>query len=174
MGMEIERKFLLHDTSWRAGIEQSFPMRQGYLLDAAAGHDGGHRRASVRVRVAGERAWLNIKQAVSGIERAEFEYAIPVADAETILATLCGGVLEKTRHHVHVDGTLFEIDEFGADNAGLVVAEVELLVVDASFARPSWLGAEVSHLHRYYNVNLVQHPYSRWSTGERVGSDATC
>ena len=174
MGIEIERKFLLRDATWRTQIEQSFPMRQGYLLDAAATHDKESPCASVRVRVAGAHAWLNIKQAVSGIERVEFEYPIPVGDAETLLATLCGGVLEKTRHHVRIDSTLFEIDEFGADNAGLIVAEVELPAVDALFARPGWLGTEVSQLHRYYNVSLVQHPYSRWSAAERAASDAPC
>jgi len=83
-------------------------------------------------------------------------------------------VLEKIRHHVHVDGVLFEVDEFLGDNAGLIVAEVELPAVDASFPRPSWLGREVSALLRYYNVNLIEHPYGQWSAAERTAEGTLC
>lgn len=170
MGIEIERKFLLLDDRWRGAIVRSERIAQGYLVGAQALHEG-HARASVRVRRAGEQAWLNIKSATLGIERAEFEYPMPLADAEAILGSLCDGGLEKIRHHVEVDGTVFEIDEFLGDNAGLVVAEVELPRADASFPRPPWLGREVSALGRYYNVNLVAHPFARWSAAERAGSD---
>lgn len=173
MAIEIERKFLLADDSWRADIVRSEPMAQGYLVGAQALHDGS-ARASVRARIAGEQAWLNIKAATPGIARAEFEYPIPAADARTLLSTLCDGVLEKVRHHVRVDGVLFEIDEFNGDNDGLIVAEVELPAVDASFPRPSWLGREVSALLRYYNVNLIAHPYRQWSPAERAAEDAAC
>ena len=88
-----------------------------------------------------------------------------------MLATLCDGVLEKIRHFVEVDGMLFEIDEFLGENAGLVVAEVELPAADAPFPRPPWLGREVSALARYYNVNLIDRPYARWSQAERAGTD---
>jgi adenylate cyclase len=167
MGIEIERKFLLGDDSWRELPSRSERIAQGYLVGAQALRDGA-ARASVRVRRTGERAWLNIKSAQLGIERAEFEYPMPLADAEQMLAELCDGVLEKIRHHVMVDGTLFEIDEFFGDNAGLVVAEVELTAQDAAFPRPSWLGREVSHLARYYNVNLIAHPYAQWTRAERL------
>ena len=90
------------------------------------------------------------------------------------LSALCDGVLEKTRHHVRVDGVLFEVDEFDGDNRGLVVAEVELPAVDAPFPRPPWLGREVSALVRYYNVNLIAHPYRQWSPAERAAEDAAC
>jgi adenylate cyclase len=173
MGIEIERKFLLASDDWRGAIERSEPIAQGYLVGAQALRDGS-ARASVRARLAGEQAWLNIKAATLGIERAEFEYAIPVADARTLLDTLCDGVLEKIRHHVRVDGVLFEIDEFRGDNAGLTVAEVELPAVDAPFPRPAWLGREVSALTRYYNVNLIAHPYRQWSPVERTAEDAAC
>jgi len=173
MAIEIERKFLLADDGWRAGIESSEPIAQGYLVSAQALRDGT-ARASVRARLAGAQAWLNIKAAKLGIERAEFEYPIPVDDARNLLATLCDGVLEKTRHHVRVDGVLFEVDEFAGDNHGLVVAEVELPAVDAPFPRPSWLGREVSALPRYYNVNLIAHPYRQWSPAERAAEDAAC
>ncbi|MGN6121157.1 MAG: CYTH domain-containing protein [Rhodanobacter sp.] len=173
MPIEIERKFLLATDEWRAAIERSEPIAQGYLVGAQALREGP-ARASVRARLAGEQAWLNIKAATSGIARAEFDYPIPLADARVMLASLCDGVLEKVRHHVRVDGVLFEVDEFGGDNAGLVVAEVELPAVDASFPRPAWLGREVSALTRYYNVNLIAHPYRQWSPAERAAEDAAC
>lgn len=173
MGIEIERKFLLASDDWRSAIERSEPMAQGYLVGAQALR-AGHAHASVRARLAGDQAWLNIKAATSGIARAEFEYAIPASDARTLLATLCDGVLEKTRHHVRVDGVLFEIDEFEGDNLDLIVAEVELPAVDAPYPQPSWLGREVSGLARYYNVNLIAHPYRQWSPVERAAEDAAC
>lgn len=171
MGVEIERKFLLHSEAWRPAVERSERIAQGYLVGAEALR-AGHTRASVRVRRAGERAWLNIKSAQLGIERAEFEYPVPLADAEAILASLCDGVLEKFRHIVTVGGVVFEIDEFLGDNAGLVVAEVELDAPDAAFPRPAWLGREVSALARYYNVNLIEHPYVCWTSAERNADDA--
>jgi len=173
VAIEIERKFLLANDGWRAGIERSEPIAQGYLVGARALRDGT-ARASVRARLAGTQAWLNIKAARLGIERAEFEYPIPVDDARDLLATLCDGVLEKTRHHVRVDGVLFEVDEFAGDNRGLIVAEVELPAVDAPFPRPPWLGREVSTLTRYYNVSLIAHPYRQWSPAERAAEDAAC
>ena len=173
MPIEIERKFLLADESWRASVESSEPIAQGYLVGAHALREG-HARASVRARLAGDTAWLNIKAAEPGIARTEFDYPIPVADARTLLACLCDGVLEKVRHHVRVDGVLFEVDEFNGDNHGLIVAEVELPAIDAAFPRPSWLGREVSTLTRYYNVNLIAHPYRQWSLAERAAEDAAC
>ena len=171
MGVEIERKFLLRGDGWRGQVHRSERIAQGYLIGAQALRDG-LARASVRARIAGEQAWLNIKSAELGIQRAEFEYPIPMADAEAMLARLCDGVLEKFRHLVTVDGVTFEIDEFLGDNAGLVVAEVELDAPDAPFPRPAWLGREVSALGRYYNVNLIEHPYARWTAAERAADDA--
>lgn len=177
MGIEIERKFLLRGDGWRSAVEHSECLRQGYLLGAGTAADcsrTGQGRATVRVRMAGTQARLNIKQATAGVSRAEFEYPLPLADAESMLATLCGSIVEKTRHLVHVGSTLFEVDEFAGDNAGLIVAEVELPAADASFARPPWLGAEVSMLRRYYNAALAVRPYARWSAAERAAGDATC
>ena len=161
MAIEIERKFLLSDTCWRDEIARSVPMRQGYL----AAQPG----CSVRVRIEGETAALNIKSATLGIERQEFEYAIPREDAETMLRTLCGErTLSKVRHYVRHGEHTWEIDEFEGANAGLVVAEIELGSRDETFARPGWLGAEVSDDPRYYNVCLLEHPYRDWAgtTGE--------
>lgn len=168
MGIEIERKFLLADDSWRSLVASSHPMAQGYLVGTAA-LESGMARGSVRVRIAGNEAWLNIKSATLGIERQEYEYPLPLDDARRILADLCDGTVEKTRHHVTVEGTLFEIDEFEGDNAGLVVAEVELESVGAAYPRPAWLGREVSAEPRYYNVHLVDRPYRGWTPAQRAG-----
>ena len=173
MAIEIERKFLLRDDSWRAGVSHSETIAQGYLVGAQALRDGS-ARAAVRARIAGDNAWLNIKAAVAGIERAEFEYAIPLADAQALLATLCDGLLEKIRHHVYIGDALFEIDEFLGDNQGLIVAEIELSAVEATFPKPDWLGAEVSALTRYYNVNLIAHSYKHWTPAECAAEDVAC
>jgi adenylate cyclase len=170
MGIEIERKFLLASDAWRAAVTHSKHIAQGYLVDVRALRDGT-ARASVRVRISGTQAWLNIKSVQLGIARSEYELPLPLADAHSMLETLCDGVLEKTRHHVEVDGWLFEIDEFLGDNSGLIVAEIELPTVNASFPRPAWLGREVSDLARYYNVNLTEHPFAKWTTAERDATD---
>jgi adenylate cyclase len=162
MPVEIERKFLVTSDGWRRDVSRSEPMAQGYLAGPPAS------RCSVRVRVAGDEAWLNITSLALGVQRDEYEYAIPRADAERMLATLCGERVEKIRHHVTVGDHLFEVDEFAGENAGLVVAEVELSHADEPFERPVWLGREVTPLARYYNVNLASHPYSRWSEVERA------
>jgi adenylate cyclase len=155
MGTEIERKFLLADDSWRSSVERSERMVQGYLNDQGP--------VSLRARVAGERAWLNIKSRTLGISRDEFEYEIPFEDAERMLDHLTTGpVIDKTRHYLHHGDRLWEIDEFHGENDGLVVAEVELEAVDQPFARPDWLGEEVSQDARYYNVSLVKMPYCQW------------
>ncbi|HEY8586660.1 MAG TPA: CYTH domain-containing protein [Rhodanobacter sp.] len=173
MAIEIERKFLVNDDRWRSAIGHSQSMAQGYLVGAQALHDGA-ARASVRVRIAGEQAWLNVKAATAGVARTEFDYPVPLADARVLLDDLCDGVLEKTRHHVLVEGVEFEIDEFAGDNQGLIVAEVELPAVDAPFPRPSWLGREVSKLMRYYNVSLIAHPFRQWTPAERAAEDLAC
>lgn len=171
MGTEIERKFLLRDDTWRGAVARTLRIRQGYLVDAAA-LAAGLARASVRVRVQDDRAWLNIKSARSAISRDEYDYPIALPDAENMLRTLCSGVLEKCRHVVPVRDFHFEIDVFDGRNAGLTVAELELPAIDAPYPRPPWLGVEVSHLPRYLNVNLVAHPYAEWSAVERTGADA--
>lgn len=155
MGIEIEHKFLVRDDRWRQEIERSVRMRQGYLTSDA--------RCSVRVRVAGGQGFLNIKSGTLGIRRSEYEYPIPQAEAEEILDALCEKpLLEKTRHFVRHGQHVWEIDEFAGDNAGLIVAEVELSRPDEPFARPDWLGEDVSHDIRYYNSQLVRHPYKTW------------
>ncbi|HVI54867.1 MAG TPA: CYTH domain-containing protein [Luteibacter sp.] len=172
MGIEIERKFLLASDDWRAIVVRSERIAQGYLSGSAAIR-AGVVKCSVRVRISGELAWLNIKSATLGISRQEFEYPIPVTDAEQLLANLSDGALEKIRHHVMLGGTHFEIDEFLGANAGLIVAEVELPHADAAYPRPDWLGLEVSEQVRYFNVNLIDRPYALWSLAEREGKEGT-
>lgn len=156
MGIEIERKFLLLNDSWRASVSTSQYLAQGYL---------GGTRSSVRVRVSGDQAWLNIKSHTLGSSRLEFEYRIPRSDADTMLAELADGpVVSKTRHHVPVGTHVYEIDEFDGANAGLIVAEIELAAVDEAFPRPEWLGADVTDDSRYYNIQLVRRPYTTWET----------
>lgn len=153
MAQEIERKFLLKNAQWRGEIQKSQRIAQGYLNDQP--------ERTVRARIKGERAFITIKGKNQGIARAEFEYEIPVADAHELLA-LCPNVLDKTRHEIYRDGFIWEIDEFHGDNAGLIVAEIELPSIDTQFDRPGWLGEEVSGDPRYYNSALSTLPYCQW------------
>lgn len=161
MGIEIERKFLVTSEAWRTAAHAVIPMAQGYINDMGA-LDRGDQNASVRVRIDGDGAALNLKSRTLGRSRQEFEYPIPVADARDLLALCVGGLIEKRRHLVHHEGLLWEIDEFFGDNAGLVVAEVELAHADQSVPLPPWAGAEVTDQARYYNVALASHPFTRW------------
>lgn len=162
MPLEIERKFLVTGSGWRELAHLRIPMRHGYLTQLGA-------PASVRVRVEGEVGKLNVKQAVVGSARAEYEYTIPADEADEMIRTLCRGLILKTRHYVNHAGHLWEVDEFEGDNTGLVVAEIELDSVDEAFERPDWLGAEVTEEQRYYNNALASHPYTHWTPQERAG-----
>lgn len=155
MAIEIERKFLVRNDSWRVQAQPGQRYRQGYLATDA--------HSSVRVRVVGEQGYLNIKSATLGVTRMEFEYKIPWQDAEEMLDRLCEQpLIEKMRYIVEHAGHTWEIDVFEGDNAGLVVAEIELHNQDEAFELPDWAGEEVSHDPRYYNVSLVKHPYKDW------------
>ncbi len=154
MAIEIERKFLVRDDSWREQVYQSRSLRQGYMVSDQV--------RSVRVRISGDQAHLNIKSGTLGVSRAEYEYPIPLADARELLANLCGQLLEKTRHWVRHGAHVWEVDVFEGDNAGLVVAEVELQDPDEPLELPPWAGDDVSLDRRYYNACLVDHPYKDW------------
>ncbi len=154
MGIEIERKFLLRGDEWR-GLAIGVPYRQGYL--------GSTQKQTVRVRIAGDKAFLTIKGRTSGISRREYEYSIPVADAAVMLAELCEQpLIEKKRYTINYQGSVWEVDEFFGENEGLLVAEIELAAEDQEFVKPSWVGAEVSSDRRYCNASLVKNPYSTW------------
>ncbi len=154
MASEIERKFLVTDETWRQDAVGT-PYAQGYLsLDP---------QRIVRIRRAGEKAFLTIKGLTIGVTRAEFEYPIPLPDAEAMFALCLGPLIEKTRYIVPWAGNRWEVDEFHGDNAGLIIAELELASEDESFEKPPWLGLEVSDDLRYGNSRLVEHPFRSWT-----------
>ena len=154
MGREIERKFLVIGDDWRQRATAT-TIRQGYLCSLA--------ERSVRVRVAGDRGTLTIKGMAIGATRAEYEYEIPVGDAEELLDGLCERPqIEKTRYLVENEGDTWEVDVFAGDNAGLTVAEIELEDEGQKVVLPDWIGEEVTGDPRYLNANLFKHPFSRW------------
>lgn len=159
MALEIERKFLVVGQAWRQPVERQQRFSQGYL--------NRDKARTVRVRLSGtstgDQAWLTIKGESISATRAEFEYEIPVADARQLLGLCEGPVIEKIRHLCTHQGMVWEIDEFLGENAGLVVAEIELASEDQVFARPTWLGKEVTDDGRYFNSALSQWPFSHWS-----------
>ncbi len=154
MATEIERKFLVRDLSWKSDVQGVY-IAQGYLCTEPG--------RTVRIRIAGEKAWITIKGKNDGIARSEFEYAVPLEDARQLLA-LCGELtVEKIRYRVPAGNNLtWEIDEFLKLNKDLYVAEIELVSVQQPFVTPSWLGDEVSEDRRYYNSCLARFPYSLW------------
>jgi adenylate cyclase len=155
MAAEIERKFLIVGDSWKDGCT-GLRMAQGYLsLDPDR---------TVRVRLAGEDAWITIKGRTEGITRTEFEYSIPPNEAKSLLAMCLPSVIDKTRHLVRFGGHVWEIDVFHGENEGLTVAEVELESEGETPEMPPWTGLEVSEDVRYFNAHLASHPYSTWRT----------
>lgn len=154
MGIEIERKFLVKGDAWKADAAGVL-YRQGYLSTDKA--------RTVRVRIAGERAFLTVKGLAAGLARAEFEYDIPLADAAEMLDQLClKPLIEKRRYTVAYRGLSWEIDEFLGANLGLVVAEVELDRADQAIDLPDWIGQDVSEDARYFNSSLIARPFSSW------------
>jgi len=160
MPLEIERKFLVKDLSWKKDATSFKDFQQGYFPTG----DG----VTVRARIAGDRARLTIKGPVSGISRAEFEYPVPVADAAAFLTDFCvKPVILKRRWYVPFGEFTWEVDEFAGKNEGLIVAEIELDAPDREFPIPPWLGREVSHEPRFRNSRLVRHPFSEWTDEEK-------
>jgi len=155
MPIEIERKFLLANNNWREQVTGSHRIRQGYM--------GEIDKASVRIRVQGKKANINIKSATLSMRRMEYEYEIPLDEALEMLDQLCKQPqVDKTRYIVEQGKFKWEIDEFYAENEGLLVAEIELDDENEVFEKPEWLGDEVTEDPRYYNVNLIEHPYKHW------------
>lgn len=154
MGKEIERKFLLKGDAWR-DLAQGTMYRQGYLNSA--------KERTVRVRTVGDKAFLTIKGITVGATRAEYEYEIPFADCNALLDNLAEKpLIEKKRYKIKQGEFVWEIDEFFGDNKGLVVAEVELTSEDQAFPKPEWVGDEVTGDPRYFNSNLIKHPFTKW------------
>ena len=154
MGQEIERKFLVTDDAWRA-LAKGTAYRQGYLSTV--------KERTVRVRTVDAAAYLTIKGPTVGATRVEYEYEIPTDDANCMLDDLCEKpIIEKNRYKIPFAGLTWEVDEFFGVNDGLIVAEVELESEDQAFDKPDWIGEEVSNDPRYFNANLIAHPYSAW------------
>jgi len=155
MATEIERKFLVLNQDWQESTMSKLHIVQAYLAT--------NEFSSTRIRIQDDQANINIKSATLGISRTEFEYTIPLVDAQLMIDELCvKPAIDKIRYMVkHMQHT-WEIDVFSGDNEGLIVAEIELSSPDETFEKPSWLGEEVSHDKRYYNVCLIQHPYKEW------------
>jgi adenylate cyclase len=159
MAIEIERKFLLRSEDWRSGA-MAHKITQGYLSREP------HR--TVRVRLKDEQAWMAVKGPTKGISRTEIEFPIASEVARVLFAMCLEGLIQKTRYELWCFGLLWEIDEFHGENAGLIVAEVELPSEDHPFARPSWLGPEVSSDPRFSNSMLARRPWSQWPEEERA------
>lgn len=154
MPLEIERKFLVAGDGWRQ-LSEPVEMRQGYLA-----RDG---RCTVRVRTSGGRGWLTVKSRTVDFTRSEFEFEIPFAQAEEMLATLCTHpLIEKRRSRIPDGDVVWEVDEFLGDNAGLVIAEVELASAEQEISPPDWIGEEVTGDPRYFNSNLLVNPFRTW------------
>ncbi|MFN6528849.1 CYTH domain-containing protein [Nostoc sp. ChiSLP03a] len=154
MAKEIERKYLVRGDSWR-GLAEGSVYRQGYIAT--------QDKATVRIRIIGEKSYLTIKGPNTKYSRLEFEYPIPVQDAQEILETLCQRpFIEKTRYKIKSGGLIWEIDEFDGVNKGLILAEVELTDENQQIELPNWIGQEVYDDSRYFNSNLVKYPFSQW------------
>ncbi|MBR2365484.1 MAG: CYTH domain-containing protein [Lentisphaeria bacterium] len=160
MPQETERKFLLKDDSWKKMVSSSCFFCQAYIPVLP-----GEKHTTVRIRIAGEKAFLTLKGSCGKEQkftRSEFEYPIPLEDAQTMLDEFCGDKIEKTRHIVHIPPFKWEIDEFAGKNAPLNIAEIELPSEETFFPLPPWLGEEVTMDHRYSNSFLAKHPFSTW------------
>ena len=154
MGLEIERKFLVDSSIWQAPNDGKM-YRQGYIRT--------QNNNTVRIRTAGDQGFLTLKSKTKGATRSEFEYAIPLNEAEEMLQLLCDRpLIEKIRYEVMFAGFKWEVDRFLGDNEGLLLAEIELPTEDQEFTLPPWATIEVTGDKRYYNSNLTQYPYSQW------------
>jgi CYTH domain-containing protein len=154
MAKEIERKFLVKEEAWKA-LAKGTSYRQGYLNSI--------KERTVRVRTIADKGYLTVKGITTGATRSEYEYEIPAAEADAILTELCEKpLIEKNRYKIPIENHVWEIDEFFGENRGLVVAEVELTSEDQAFQKPKWIGEEVTGDPRYFNSNLIKHPFTKW------------
>ncbi len=155
MGVEIERKFLVDPAKWKQfNKPEGTAYRQGYLVN--------EKHKTVRVRIAGDRAFITIKGATRGFTRKEYEYDIPLEDAKELLENFSPAGTSKTRYRIPTAGKVWEVDEFSGGNTGLIVAEIELKSEGETFEKPGFLLEEVTDDVRYYNSNLATHPYQSW------------
>ena len=154
MGVEIERKFLVKNETWRSNVVESYFIRQGYL--------NSDPERTVRIRIKNEKGILTIKGKNDNFTRKEFEYEIPYTEACQLIELCQKPIIEKTRYLYYFRGLTWEIDVFDGDNSGLIIAEVELDNENQVIDLPDWVGEEVSSDIRYYNSSLINHPYCEW------------
>ncbi|OCX53356.1 adenylate cyclase [Mucilaginibacter sp. PPCGB 2223] len=155
MGIEIERKFLVDADKWQVAAKPyGNSLRQGYMVKEPG--------KTIRVRIANQQSFITIKGQSHGATRTEYEYEIPRTDAEELLAGFCDNIISKVRYDIQYAGNIWEVDVFFGDNAGLIIAEIELSSEDQAFEKPDWVGEEVTRDKRYFNSNLSVHPYARW------------
>jgi adenylate cyclase len=155
MGVEIERKFLVDHEKWDLVVKpEGIPYRQGYILS--------DENRTVRVRVSDKKSFLNLKSKSSNLSRDEYEYEIPLQEGLEILRSFTTNGTEKIRYNIPFEGKLWEVDEFLGDNAGLIVAEIELESEDEEFAKPAWVTDEVTDDGKYTNAALAKHPFKNW------------
>lgn len=160
MAEEIEKKYRVQNDEWRA-LAKGILYRQGYLADVG--------KSAVRVRVIENQGFLTIKEKRAGIKRLEYEYAIPLQEANEMLEQLCHQpIIEKYRYQIPLENVVWEVDEFLGANAGLIVAEVELESEEQRLSIPSWVGKEITEDQKYYNANLNHYPYSQWTVEEKT------
>lgn len=155
MAIEIEYKYLVKLDLWnKISPPKSVRIKQGYLATEPG--------KSIRVRVLDQKGFITIKGATVGAKRLEYEYEIPLEDAEELLANFCTKLVSKTRHYVLYDNHTWEVDVFDGLNSGLIIAEIELQSEDEVYSKPEWIGEDVTHDFRYSNSNLSLNPYSTW------------
>ena len=155
MASEIERKFLVKSKEWFS-FKKPKPLfiKQAFVLQ--------QDKKVLRARIKADKAFLTIKGKSSGVSRMEFEYEIPIEDAEEMISQMSGPTIEKERYEIPFANHLWEVDVFYGENEGLIVAEIELLTETEFFEKPNWVGAEVSYDPRYFNSNLEHHPFNQW------------
>jgi len=155
MKVEIERKFLVKNQDWKKLIVEKHSIQQGYL--------NTDKSCNVRVRIMNNLAFITIKGKRVNTARTEFEYEIPLNDAESILKLSKTSIIKKTRFTVNHQGQIWEIDQFEGDNQGLVIAEIELKLKDEAISLPNWIGTEISNDERFYNLSLSSNPFKNWN-----------
>jgi adenylate cyclase len=161
MSMEIERKFLVANDGWRDLATRRVAIRQAYLTS--------NDKVSLRVRTKDDgSATVTIKTREAKLRRLELEYPVPALEAESLISLRCGSLIEKERFIVPYAGCTWEIDLFAGENAGLVIAEVELQSESQQVDLPPWVGAEITGRNEYYNSSLALRPFGRWQSEPRT------
>ena len=154
MGIEIEKKFLLKNEDWKRQCTEGVQIKQGYL--------NSHTERTVRIRISGGNGEITIKGKTENLTRKEFEYQIPYEEALSLIQLCETPIIEKTRFKIKQENLTWEIDQFGGENIGLIIAEVELESENQILTLPSWVGKEVSQDSKYYNSSLLTYPYKNW------------